>query len=86
MKLIAQALVVAALAFGLAACEAEKKPEPASQPTAHSTSMSTGVVNKAKECSKLQRKLRNLDRHAPDTQSKLDAIEHQMQELDCGAK
>ena len=85
MKLLLKAFAITAFAVGLVACKTTENTAPTPQATQPAVS-APATANKATQCKQLKKQLRNLDRSAPTAQSKVDALEKNMQDLDCGPK
>ncbi len=94
MNLFTKTLAIATVAIGLSACAAKA---PAPTPTVPNKAMTTMPApakpitvmpkkNSMKECMKVKKQLRKLDRSTPNAQVKVSALEKELDELNCGVK
>lgn len=85
-KLVLSIVSIAAL-FTLAACNGNKNIySDMPKSVTHQPASKLTPAQKQKACNKIKKQLRTLNRQAPDFQSKVEGLEQQLNNLNCGAK
>jgi hypothetical protein len=90
MNRLIKAVVISTMIVGLAACT---KPAPAPQPKPVMVMMPSAKAkpvaakkDSMKECHKVKKQVRHVDRAAPDAQAKISALEAKLDAMNCGGK